>query len=53
MTEEIEKKVTTCSVCGNVTLCWFIEDPFSFEIYGDETKDWQCEECLRQSAEDI
>jgi len=28
-------------------------DPFDSEINGDDTEVWECEECRRESADDI
>ena len=45
----------SCAKHGNHALkpCSFVSDPFSDEIYGDDTKNWFCDPCLDESAAEI
>jgi hypothetical protein len=42
-----------CRSCRQVRACVYSEDPFSAEIRNNHTKVWLCDNCWRQSKEDI
>jgi len=42
-----------CKDCGSEYNLRWDSDPFSEEIHGDDTPQWQCEGCSHESAMDI
>lgn len=46
-----------CEVCGWVGTeekpVTYDYDPYGYEIHGDNANYWMCEDCRRQSAEDV
>lgn len=47
------REIRKCDYCEEITTCQFVVDPYSFEIFGDDTKHWICDNCQIQSAQDI
>ena len=42
-----------CKDCGSEFNLMWTSDPFSEEIHGDDTPQWQCKGCSLSSAMDI
>ena len=45
--------LTECFGCREIVPCNFEEDPYNAEINEDYTLYWQCDECMRESRDNI
>lgn len=50
---ELGVEIHYCTVCGSDIDVEYIADHYASEIHGDETEDWMCCHCAKNSADDI
>lgn len=53
MAKDGDTETRECEVCGEVVECTYGPDPFAYDIHGDDTPVWECDQCRYESGRDI